>query len=77
MCDSIADFIVHVDESLEDEDMHNLETVIRMNDGVISVGSNEKTSHLLMVLYNPELSRGSHILGSIKSQGLHAELVGF
>jgi len=73
---SIADIIVHVDESLESEEMHNLEDAIRLNDGVVSVGANERTSHLLMVLYNSEVVCSSSILGSIKSKGLHAELVG-
>lgn len=76
MCDSIADFIVHVDESLDSEEMHDLEDVIRFNDGVVSVGANEKTSHLLMILYNSEVVCSSSILDSVKSKGLHAELVG-
>lgn len=73
---SITDVMIHIDESLDDWELQDIEDEIRMKDGVVSIGANEKTSHLFMVLYNPDRVCSGDILGCIKTKGFHAELVG-
>lgn len=73
---SFADVIVHVDESLTSEELHNLEDAVRFNGGVFCVGTNEKTPHLMMVYYDSDIVSSKNILARVKSRGLHAELVG-
>lgn len=73
---SIADVLVHIDESLSKEALLKLEDVVRTEDCVISAGVPSGNMHLMLVAYNPECTTGKKILLKVKEQGLHAELVG-
>ena len=77
MSATIADITVHIDEDLNDRELVNLEQAIRSDEGVVSVGHNDKDKHLMMVLYDPENIRGRDILNRVTDQGFHGELVGF
>jgi hypothetical protein len=76
MSATIVDITVHIDETLNDRELVNLEQAVRSDEGVVSVGHNGNR-HLLMVLYNPEAIRGRDILNRVTDQGFHGELVGF
>lgn len=71
----ISDIMVHIDETLNDRELANLEQAIRSEQGIVSVGHNNK--HMVVVLYNPEEIRGRDILNRVADQGFHGELVGF
>ncbi len=73
----VSDVAVHIDETLNDRELVNLEQAIRSDYGVVSVGHNENDKHMMFVLYDPEEIRGKDILGRVIDQGFHAELVGF
>lgn len=73
----VTDVTVHIDESLNDRELMNLEQTIRGDHGVISVGHNENDRHMVVVLYDPEAIRGKDILNRITRQGFHGELIGF
>jgi hypothetical protein len=73
----ISDITVHIDEALNDRELANLEQAIRSDQGVVSVGHNEKYKHFMVVLYDPEEIRGRDILGRVTEQGFHGELIGF
>ncbi len=77
MSATICDVTVHVDETLNDRELLNLEQAIRSDEGVVSVGHNDKDKHLMMVLYDPEEIRGRDILNRVTNQGFHGELIGF
>lgn len=76
MSNHIADVMVHVDESLDEESLHSLEDEIRGDRGVVSVGHNPGKLHLLMVTYDSEVARPVHFIQQLKERGVHAELVG-
>ena len=73
----VTDVTVHIDESLNDRELMNLEQTNRGDHGVISVGHNENDRHMMVVLYDPEAIRGKDILDRVTRQGFHGELIGF
>lgn len=73
---SIADVLVHIDESLSREALAKLEDVVRTDECVISASVPAGKMHLMLVAYSPECTSAKHILLRLKGQGVHAELVG-
>ena len=76
MSTTVCDIAVHIDESLNDRELVNLEEAIRSDHGVVSVGHNDD-KHMMFVLYDPDVLRGRDILNRVTNQGFHAELIGF
>ncbi len=76
MNDKVADVVVHIDETLTADRLKSLADAIRGVDGVISAGAQDKTPHLVTVLYNPDNVNSKEILDKVKKEGCHAELVG-
>lgn len=73
---SIADVTLHIDETLNETELSQLEMAIRNDVGVVSVGHSEKDSHLMVVMYAPEKTKSINILHSVAKQGYHGELIG-
>ena len=73
----VSDVTLHIDETLNDRELVNLEQTIRSDYGVISVGHSANDRHIVVVLYDPETIRGKDILNRVTSQGFHGELIGF
>lgn len=71
---SIVDMMVHVNETIPAERMHELEDVVRTDHCVISACTSN--SHTLLVTYNPACTTSSNVLHMIQAQGMHAELIG-
>lgn len=71
---SIVDMIVHVDETITAEKMHELEDVVRTDTGVISACSSN--AHMLLVTYDPDSTSSGKLLNMVQAQGVHAGLVG-
>ena len=76
MPDNIADVVIHIDETLSHERLKEISDTIRGLDGVVSAGAQDNTPHLLTVLYNPDNVNSQEILGRVKNEGCHAELIG-
>lgn len=72
----IVDMIVHVDETLPPEKMHELEDVVRTDTCVISACTSQEDPHMLLVTYNPECTSSGKVLNMVQAQGIHANLVG-
>jgi hypothetical protein len=72
----IVDMIVHVDESISAERMHELEEVVRTDACVISACASDENPHMLLVTYNPACTTSGSVLNMVQAQGLHAGLVG-
>jgi hypothetical protein len=72
----IVDMIVHVNETIPSERMHELEDVVRTDACVVSACSSNDNPHLLMVTYNPACTSSGNVLNMIQAQGVHANLVG-
>ena len=71
-----SNILIHIGESLDDNNIHKLEKRISFEPGIYSACVNQKARHLMLVDYDPETVRASQILSQIKQNGLHAELIG-
>ncbi|MDH5472443.1 MAG: ATP-binding protein [Gammaproteobacteria bacterium] len=73
---NITDIMLHIDEDLDKASRDQMESHMRGQDGVISLGYHDDKPHLMLVAYNPECITTKDILASVTTQGLHAELIG-
>ncbi len=76
MSNNLADFVVHIDESLSQDRLNVLEKEIHDIDGVVCACNRDDQPHLMTVVYNPEHVNSHDILVNIENKGLHAELLG-
>jgi hypothetical protein len=76
MSTSISDVLVHIDETLPLDQLKVLEDHILNMGGVVSACNRDDQPHLISVTYNPGLVKSHDILEKVKSEGVHAELVG-
>jgi hypothetical protein len=73
---SIADVVVHIDESLSKEVLAKLENAVRKDECVVSASVPSGKSHLMLVAFNPDCTSSKNILFTVTKQGAHAEVVG-
>jgi L-fucose mutarotase/ribose pyranase (RbsD/FucU family) len=73
---SIADVLVHIDESLSKEALAKLEDALRKDECIISASFPADKMHLMLVAFNPECTSSMNILFKVRREGVHAELVG-
>ena len=73
---SMADVMIHIDETLSAESLKRLEAAVREDECVISAGVSPGNAHLMLVAYNPECIAAADVLARVKKTGVHAELVG-
>ncbi len=71
-----TDVVIHIDEDLDDEHIHDLEKGLAMRDGVYSACVHESRRHLMLVDYDPQDVASSDLLSQVRSTGVHAELIG-
>lgn len=71
-----SDIVIHIDETLSDENIHDLERQIAAERGVHAACVPEKTRHLMVIDYDPATLRPSAIVDSVRRWGLHAQMVG-
>jgi hypothetical protein len=76
MYDHCSDILIHIDEELDDDDIHDLELELSTMDGVYSACVNERARHLMLVDFDPRDIKATQLLRTVSLQGLHAELVG-
>ncbi len=76
MYNHCSDVLIHIDEDLDDNDIHDLERELSTMDGVYSACVNERARHLMLVDFDPEDIKAAQLLRTVSLQGLHAELVG-
>jgi len=71
-----TDVVIHIDEELSDEAIHDLEADLSQIDGVYSACVNDRARHLMLVDYDPDDVRAGLLLNEVKAHGVHAELIG-
>ena len=76
MSTNLADVLVHIDETLPLDQLKTLEDHIHKMGGVVSACNRDEKPHIISVVYNPERVKPHDILVEVKSEGLHAELIG-
>lgn len=72
----LVDVTIHIDKDTDADARAKVEGALRGIDGVVSVRMPEDQLHLVMVEYNPEKTKSSHLHESIREIVGHAELIG-
>jgi hypothetical protein len=73
----LADITLHIDENTSHDERENFRDVLLAMDGVMAADCNDKTSHLMLIEYDPDVINSIEFVNAAKKHGLHAELVGF
>jgi hypothetical protein len=68
--------IIHIDETLTDDQLENVERQLSDASGVIAACVHKKARHLMVVDYDPNFVSSGSLLHTLQDQGLHAELIG-
>jgi hypothetical protein len=68
--------IIHIDESLSDNELEAVERELAEYEGVVAACVHEKSRHLMVVDYDPLEISADNLLHYVQNQGFHAELVG-
>jgi cell division protein FtsX len=68
--------VMHINETLSADEIQSLENNLTNEEGVNTVRISERASHLLLVNYDPRQATALSLLGSIKTFGLNAQLIG-
>ncbi len=76
MSDYCSDVLIHIDENLDDHNIHEIEYELGQIDGVYSACVHEKARHLMLVDYDPLDVETGMLLDRVRRHGLHAELIG-
>lgn len=76
MSTKFNEVLIHLNETLDGATLHELEQDMRQDQGVISVGHRPNQHHLMVVVYDSEVARGTNLLHRFRERGLHAQLVG-
>ncbi len=72
----LADVTIHIDQTLNEEEMAKLEDAFRNRMGVVSVRFNPERPHLVIIEYNPKMIGSRDLVDIPRFHGLHGELVG-
>lgn len=68
--------LIHLNETVDEVMLGNIEQDIREAPGVISVGHRPHQQHLMVVVYDTAVARGASILRHFSARGLHAQVIG-
>ena len=72
----LADVTIHIDKDTDPDTRQSIETALRAVNGVISVHMPSDESHLVVVEYDPDATKSSHLLTMVKEVAGQAELIG-
>jgi len=64
----LSDFVIHIDETLDESDVNEAERAVGACAGVASTHVSPFKPHLMLVAYDPERGRSSQVLGAIRSR---------
>ncbi len=72
-----GDITIHIDEDLDNDDIHDLEKQIGDEHGVYCACIHEKTRHLMVVDYDTVEVQPSGIVQAFRKRGLNVQMIGF
>lgn len=71
-----VEIVVHVDEALEEERREDVVTRLGQTEGIKSADFCPLRFHLMVISYDRDVIGSQDVLASIKSQDIHAQLIG-
>ncbi len=72
----LVDVTIHIDKETDADTRAKVDAALRNVSGVVSVAMPEDKPHLVVVEYDPEKTKASHLHESIREIVGHAELIG-
>jgi len=72
----MTDVTIHIDETLEPARIEQLRDVLLKENGVMAAVHHKEKAHLMIVEYDPQRTNSQNLLTKVRSQGIHAELIG-
>ena len=72
----MADVTIHIDEETSSDDMETLRDNLLKKNGVLAADYNNKTPHLMVVEYNPDVVNSAELLSVVGKLNFHGELIG-
>ncbi|MDP2829919.1 MAG: hypothetical protein Q8O37_15105 [Sulfuricellaceae bacterium] len=73
---NISDILIHINESLNEQQRSALEEAVRQIEGVVAPRFNPGKEHLLLVAFNPDVASTATLLTKVQSFGYNAQLIG-
>ena len=73
---NVSDILIHINESLNQQQRSALEEAVRQIEGVVAPRFNPGKEHLLLVAFNPDVARTATLLTKVQSFGYNAQLIG-
>ncbi|MBT9567948.1 MAG: hypothetical protein IV085_06585 [Thiobacillus sp.] len=70
------DFLVHIDETLDESELEVIEDSIRDGKAVAAASHQASNPHLIQVVYDSNMIHASDIVQAIRDHGVHAQAVG-
>lgn len=74
---SKTDVVIHINEKLDKTYREKLSNDVCDLNGVISADVKAKRPHLMIVSYNPMVTKSLSVLTGVRNSGMHAQLVGW
>ncbi len=72
-----GDIVIHIDEELSNDRIHDLEKQIGEEHGIYSACMHEKTRHLMVVDFDTMEVQPSSIVQAVRNRGMNAQMIGF
>jgi len=72
---NFADIVIRINENLDQAEIKELERDLESEEGVYEADILENRRHLLFVDYDPSRVQPDRIVHSVRSHGLHAEMI--
>lgn len=76
---SIADILIHIDQTLTSTEREVLENLVSTDTCITSAhfaNLPRKDSHLMLIAYDVECTTGSQIIQDVRNHGVAAQLIG-
>lgn len=73
---NVSDILIHINESLNEQQRSALEEAVRQIEGVVAPRFNPGKEHLLLVAFNPDVASIATLLTKVQSFGYNAQLIG-
>lgn len=72
----MGNVLVHIDETLDLDDLNSLQHDIAVGDGIVSACISDTAHHMMIVDFDEQQIDSGEVLHRVEDQGLHAELIG-
>ena len=73
---NLVDVTIHIDKETNTDTRGKIETALRNLPGVVSVHMPDEEPHLVVVEYNPDVTKSTHMLTTVRELAGHAEMIG-